>query len=111
MRRDCIKKEVPLMKKDVIELIKNLYSLHKKVLTNELFLNTFSFIDESIFDNTNKFYLITLDKIFKFDICKNSKDSKEDIDNIVETIVMNKNILSKTDLSMFSNSFDLLRTP
>lgn len=107
MRRDCIQKEVPLMKKDVIDLIKNLYSLDKKVLTNELFLNTFTFMNESIFDITNKFYLITLDKIFKFDISKEKIDSE----NIVDLLIMNNNFLPKKNKILFSNSFDILRIP
>ncbi len=138
LRRNCIKNEVPLMKKDVVELIKKIYTLHNKVLTNELFLTTFSFIDESIFDSHNKFYLITLNKIFKFDLSKNnniednsnyetiiSEDTKlKDLDfesdldeefNISKKRVKKNKVYKKEfkyeDDSLFSNSFSLLETP
>jgi hypothetical protein len=135
LRRNCIKNEVPLMKKDVIELIRKIYSLHNKVLTNELFLNTFSFIDEFIFDNTNKFYLITLNKIFKFDLCNkdsdiennsednlenNSKNISSETEDIDSEFINSKNKIRKNrifkefkyeDDSLFTNSFSLLRTP
>ena len=112
MRRDCMEKEVPLMKKDVIHLIHTLYTLHDKVLTDELFLNTFSFVNKSIFDITNKFYLITFDQIFHFDISKEKE--KKDIyilNDLNDNNMVHNHILSKKKEYLFSNPYDLLRTP
>lgn len=76
MRRDCIKKNIPLMKKEVIELIQKVASLDNKVLTEELFLNTFTFINESIFEKSTSFYLINENQTFLFSIEKSNISSE-----------------------------------
>ncbi len=125
LRRDCIQKGIPLMKQTIIQLIKSLSSLNNQVCTNELFLNTFTFLNESIFDDTNKFYLITLNKTFKFDLLQKTNEvstievSKRDeckdfnIDLFEDELNMiNDSILSKkNNKTFFKNNFDLLRTP
>ncbi len=126
LRRDCIQKEIPLMKHTVIELIQNLSLLNNKVCTNELFLNTFTFLNESIFDDTNKFYLITLNKIFKFDLLQKTgetstqeistkevsikEESKDFNINILQN-ELNMCCIKNNNQTFFNNKFDLLRTP
>ncbi len=75
MRRNCIKNNIPLMKNEVIELIRKIATLDNKVLTNELFLTTFTFIDKAIFENNNKFYLINKNDIFNYTLTLKEGDT------------------------------------
>ncbi len=92
MRRECIRFNKPLMKNDVIELIKKLASLENKVLTKVLFLNTFEYIDEAIFNPYVSFNLITENKVFNFSLIKDTIDTNNytDADN---NIIFFKNIV------------------
>lgn len=93
MRRECIRLNKPLMKNEVINLIKKVYSLNNQVLTKKIFLNTFNYIDVSIFDSNSSFNLINENEIFYYELIKNNK-------------VGNKNYLNNNDSDddSFNNS-------
>jgi hypothetical protein len=70
LRRKSINEYTPLIKSKIVSLVTDLYSLNNKIITKELFLNTFKFIDENIFTE-NGFYLPNEDGIFNFYFVKN----------------------------------------
>lgn len=80
LRRECIKTNRPLMKNEVIRLIEKVYSLNNKELTKNLFLNTFSYIDETIFDSYTSFNLITENKIFHYTYSVNENNENNNHD-------------------------------
>lgn len=120
MRRECIRLNRPLMKNDVITLIKKVYSLNNKVLTKKLFLNTFNYIDVSIFDSNSSFNLINENEIFYYELIKNNKvgnknysnnndsddNSDDNSNNNNKNIVNNIYINNKSIHISFENSND-----
>ncbi len=105
LRRDCIKVNRPLMKNEVIDLIKKLASLNNKVLTKSLFLNTFTFIEPDIFNWNISFELITENQLFFFSLNKEKKDKLEDkVDNTFKEEVVKKNKLNKNDEIVLQNN-------
>ncbi len=81
MRRECIRLNKPLMKSDVIELIRKIASFENEILNKELFLNTFSYIDKNIFHPYVEFHLITENKRFHFSFIQD-KSNEDDQDTI-----------------------------
>lgn len=85
LRRDCIRLNRPLMKNEVIELIKKVFSLNNKVLTKNLFLDTFPYIDEAIFDPYTSFNLITENKIFYYTYSVNENNENQDKKKVLKS--------------------------
>ncbi len=79
MRRKCIEENMPLSKKDIVKMVKQLALLNNKLLTKSLFLKTFEFIDENIFDENNDFFLLNENNIFSLSFVKENESENEDI--------------------------------
>jgi hypothetical protein len=107
MRRECIKNNMPLNKKDVILLVKQLVLLNNKVLTKELFLETFSFIDKNIFDDNN-FFLISENQTFIITHTNNQTISDNNTDILANNTDINNTDINNTDIlannTVISNS-------